>query len=170
MNEPDCQVNNYYSTAMFIQETIKRYVVTFYEYAHVNVDERLMVGSILFEYLIPLMNDKYIMEDIIIQFFFELVMIPKPEFLELIVKVLEVHCSPEQLIEWTSLFMSILCRKINEIQLTKSEKETTNKEFELNYMKILVEMIKRDAFMYAWLCSESFNEDLENLYMLHLPS
>ena len=24
--------------------------------------------------------------------------------------------------------------------------------------------------MYAWLSSESFNEDLENLYMLHLPS
>jgi hypothetical protein len=30
--------------------------------------------------------------------------------------------------------------------------------------------LKREAFMYAWLCSDKFNEDLENLYMLHLPS
>ena len=37
-------------------------------------------------------------------------------------------------------------------------------------MKIVSELLKRDAFMYAWLSSESFNEDLENLYMLHLPS
>ena len=28
----------------------------------------------------------------------------------------------------------------------------------------------RDTFMYAWLCSDNFYEDLENLYMLHLPS
>ena len=74
-----------------------------------------MVGSILFEYLIPLMNDQYIMEDLIVQFFFELVMIPKPELYDLIVKTLEIHMSTEQLIDWTSLFMTILCRKINEI-------------------------------------------------------
>jgi hypothetical protein len=33
--------------------------------------------------------------------------------------------------------MSILCRKINEIQLARGEKET-NKEFDLNYMKIIL--------------------------------
>lgn len=169
INEPDCQINNYYSTASFIQETIKRYVVTYYEFPDLSIDERLMVGSILFEYLMPLMNDSYIMEDIIVQFFFELVMIPKPEFFELIVKTMEVHCSIEQLIDWTQLFMSSLCRKINEIQLAKSERET-NKEFDLNYMKVLIEVLKQDKFMYAWLSSEQINEDLENVYMLHLPS
>jgi hypothetical protein len=54
-----------------------------------------MIGSILFEYLLPLMNDSYIMEDIMVQFFFELAMISKPEFLDLIIKVLEIHCSAD---------------------------------------------------------------------------
>ena len=94
---------------MFIQEIIKRYVVTYFEFPQLNQDEKLMVGSILFEYLLPLMNDAYIMEDLLIQFFFELVMIPKPEFLDLIAKTIEVHCSPEQLIEWMQMFMNILC-------------------------------------------------------------
>ena len=66
INEPECMVNNYYSTAMFIMETIKRYVVIYYDFPHLSQDERLMVGSVLFEYLIPLMSDKYIMEDLII--------------------------------------------------------------------------------------------------------
>lgn len=57
INEPECFVNNYYSTAMYIVETIKRYVVTYYEFPTLSEDERLMIGSILFEYLIPLMND-----------------------------------------------------------------------------------------------------------------
>jgi len=65
--------------------------------------------------------------------------------------------------------MSILCRKINEIPLVKVEKEN-NKEFELNYMKIISELMKIDIFLYAWLSSDTFYEDLENLYMLHLPS
>jgi hypothetical protein len=60
-----------------------------------RIDEKLMVGSILWEYLIPLMQDPYVMEDLIIQFFFELVMIPKPEFYELIVKTIEIHFSGE---------------------------------------------------------------------------
>ena len=51
-----------------------------------------MVGSILFEYLLPLMQDKYILEDLIVQFFFELAMIPKPELFEL--SVVKSHLDP----------------------------------------------------------------------------
>lgn len=65
--------------------------------------------------------------------------------------------------------MRALCRKISEIQLARAEKET-NKEFDLNYMKLVVELMQRDTFMYAWLCSDYFYEDLEHLYMMHLPS
>jgi hypothetical protein len=57
INEADCFVHNYYSVAMYIVETIKRYVVIYYDYPMLTQDERLMVGSILYEYLIPLMND-----------------------------------------------------------------------------------------------------------------
>ena len=65
--------------------------------------------------------------------------------------------------------MRILCRKISEIQIAKADKET-NKEFDLNFMKIVTELMQRDSFMYAWLCSDFLYEDLENLYLMHLPS
>jgi hypothetical protein len=54
-------------------EAIKSYVVTFNEFPNLNEDLKLMVGSIIWEYLIPIMNDHYIMEDQIVQFFYELV-------------------------------------------------------------------------------------------------
>ncbi len=56
--------------------------------------------------------------------------------------------------------MNILCRKISEIQIAKADKET-NKEFDLYYLKIVQNLIGRDMFMYAWLCSDYFYEDLE---------
>jgi hypothetical protein len=78
---------------MFLVETVKRYIVAYYEFPNLDIDQRLMVGSILWEYLIPLMNDKYIMEDLIIQFFFELVMVPRPEFYDIVIKTIEIHFS-----------------------------------------------------------------------------
>ena len=66
IQEPDCFIHNYYSTAYNLVETVKRYVVAYYEYENVSEDERIMVGSILWEYLIPMMNDPYIMEDLIV--------------------------------------------------------------------------------------------------------
>ena len=119
INEPDCLIKNYYITSHFILDAIKRYVVVYYEYPHLSEDEKLMVGSVLFEYLIPLMNDKYILEDFIIQFFFELSMINKSEFFTLIIKTMEIHFSNEQLLEWTASFMSLLCERINTIPISK---------------------------------------------------
>ena len=36
INEPDCFVNNFYSTAMYIVETIKRYVVIYYDFPNLS--------------------------------------------------------------------------------------------------------------------------------------
>lgn len=67
--------------------------------------------------------------------------------------------------------MSLLCNKISTIQIQKGDKEReTNKEFEMHYIKALITLIKKDFFMYAWLCSDNFFDDLEQLYLLHLPS
>lgn len=44
------------------------------------------------------------------------------------------------------------------------------KQFELAHVKIIIEVIKNERFLYAWMSSESFFEDLENLYFIHLPS
>ncbi len=65
--------------------------------------------------------------------------------------------------------MKILCRRISEIQICKADK-FGNKEFDLYYLKIIIELMQMDEFLHAWLSSESFFEDLENLYFIHLPS
>ena len=58
---------------------------------------------------------------------------------------------------------------MSEISLAKAE-SPQRREYELNYMKIIIELIQRDPFMYAWLCSETLYQDLETLFSMHLPS
>ena len=74
-------------------ETVKRYIVAYYEFENVSKDERIMVGSILWEYLIPLMNDNFIMEDLILSFFLELIFINRDQYYDIIVKTMEIHFS-----------------------------------------------------------------------------
>ncbi len=45
-----------------------------------------------------------------------------------------------------------------------------SKDFDLNYMKIITELMSIDHFMYAWLCSDFLFEDLENIFFIHMPS
>lgn len=47
--------------------------MAYFEYNDLNEDLKLMVGSILWEYMIPMMHDPYILEDQILPFFFNLV-------------------------------------------------------------------------------------------------
>lgn len=48
---------------MTIIDSLKSYLIAFWEFPKVPVDERLAVGSMLIEYLYPLVMDEYIMED-----------------------------------------------------------------------------------------------------------
>ena len=74
INEPECLYKNYYRSALTISEIFKRYVFTYFDYeGKVNPDYRLMIGTLLWEYLYPLMlQDPYITEVLIYQFFFDL--------------------------------------------------------------------------------------------------
>jgi hypothetical protein len=42
---------------------MKSYLITFWEFPKVAIDERLAVGSMLIEYLYPLVLDDYLMEE-----------------------------------------------------------------------------------------------------------
>ena len=63
IDEPFAEVNGYKPVATQIIDCIKSYLVTYYEYKNLGVDQRLAIGSILLEYLFPLLLDDYIMED-----------------------------------------------------------------------------------------------------------
>lgn len=64
------------------------------------------------EYLFPLILDDYIMEDQLLQFLYEVVMIRKQEFKNLIFDLLSMHLSTEQLKVFIAKLMKYLCKRI----------------------------------------------------------
>ena len=82
---------------MNIIDYLKSYIITFWEFAKVPIDERLAVGSILIEYLFPLVLDDYLMENQLLQFLNEITMIRKQELKNLMFDLFEMHLSTEQL-------------------------------------------------------------------------
>jgi hypothetical protein len=54
-----------------------------------------MVGSVIWEYLTPLMEDPFIMHEMITYFFFELYLIGKKDIYELALRIIRIHYSPE---------------------------------------------------------------------------
>jgi hypothetical protein len=84
-------------------------------------------------------------------------------------QTMEVHFSSEQLIQFTSIFMGILCKRVSEIPIQRYE-HLSRRDYELGHMKAIIMFLERDSFLYAWLCSETLYQDLEYLYSMHLPS
>jgi hypothetical protein len=63
LEEPDAEIHNHKSVCSTIIGYMKSYLITFWEFPKVPIDERLAVGSILIEYLFPLVLDDYLMEE-----------------------------------------------------------------------------------------------------------
>jgi len=63
LEEPDAEVNSLKTICTNIVDCLKSYLITFWEFPKINVDERLAVGSMLVEYLYPLILDEYLMEE-----------------------------------------------------------------------------------------------------------
>ena len=95
VNEPDCMVNSFYYTSIFVLDRLKNYIMAFNDSKHAKVseDEKLFVGNILLEYLLPLMDEPYVFESQIVYFFYELVLIKRKDLIETVIKTFEFHCS-----------------------------------------------------------------------------
>ena len=63
IEEPSAEVNGTKLICMGIIDFLKSYLITFWEFPKVPIDERLAVGSMLIEYLFPLVLDDYLMEE-----------------------------------------------------------------------------------------------------------
>lgn len=171
VQEPTCHVKSYYSCAFYLIDLLKRYVMsTNQEFKSMNLDLKLMVGSIIWEYLYPLLaDDPFLMEDQLVQFLFESQNIQIPGLIEIILDSMEIHFSNEQMLKWTATFMSIVSRKTSNISITYAD-TLQKREFELALLRFTVSLLKREGFLYAWLRSPSFERDLENLFNLNLPT
>jgi len=54
LEEPDAEVHNLKPICIEIIDHLKSFLITFWEFPKIAVDERLAVGSVLIEYLFPL--------------------------------------------------------------------------------------------------------------------
>lgn len=78
------------------------FVMGFCDVANANIsrDERLSVGCLLVEYLIPLMEDPYYMEIQIIRFLSELVGLQRSDLADVTFTVFDISFSDEYLNKW----------------------------------------------------------------------
>ena len=57
---------------------------------------KFMLGSVIWEYMLPLMqSDPFLMEELMLQFFFDLMNINKEDFTETVLRSMEIHFSPD---------------------------------------------------------------------------
>ena len=56
-------MNNLRLVCLTVVDAIKNYLIAFWEFPNIDVDKRLAVGSVLMEYLYPLLLDDFLLED-----------------------------------------------------------------------------------------------------------
>lgn len=95
LDEPVATVNNLSVICCTIIDSLKSFLITFWEYPKLPIDKRLAVGSLLMEYLYPLILNNYLMEEQLVQFLYEVTMIKKEELKDLIFDLFEMHLSPD---------------------------------------------------------------------------
>ena len=86
--------------------------------------------------------------------------------------ILEVHLSPNQMKALVKSFMRAMTKKLlnQQILINRNGKPMKMKDFEMIYFQVLLHMMERDEFLYAWITSDSFEADLELLFEIHVPS
>ena len=114
VNEPDCLINNYYKSSIMLVDQFKNYIMAFNapEYKHVSQDERFLVGSVILEYLTPLLADDYVFKNQIMDFFSTLMIIKKPDLIKVVFQTFEMHYSVEQLREFVGRVVTYAVRNL----------------------------------------------------------
>ena len=95
-------------------DQFKNYIMAFNapEYKHVSQDERFLVGSVILEYLTPLLADDYVFKNQIMDFFSTLMIIKKSDLIKVVFQTFEMHYSVEQLREFVGRVVTYAVRNL----------------------------------------------------------
>lgn len=67
--------------------------------------------------------------------------------------------------------MQFLSKKIlNTEIIIYNNNKISKKDYDMTYFQLLIDMMERDEFLYAWIASDTFFVDLEAIFEMHLPS
>jgi hypothetical protein len=85
INEPECLVNNYITVSAILVDQFRNFILAFSipEFRHLSSDERLFVGSIILEYMLPLLADDYVFESLLMEMMKQLLILGKSESLHM---------------------------------------------------------------------------------------
>lgn len=97
MNEPGCLVNNYLNSSAILVETFKNFLLAFVsaDFKTLVQDERLIVGSIILEYLSPLLVDKVVFEALLMEMLRKLLADSRTDAIKVALVTFEAHFPPE---------------------------------------------------------------------------
>ena len=77
INEPECNVKDLNSSIIYLIEAIKRFVFVYFDFPALSEDYRLIAGSVIWEYLLPIITrSHYLLEYQVVQFFYEISNMP----------------------------------------------------------------------------------------------
>ena len=135
LHEPSAEVHQTRYVALSVIDFLKNYLITFWEFPKIDLDQRLAIGSILIEYIFPLTLDDYIMEEQVLQFLYEVTMIKKPELKNLIFDLIEITLNSDQIKIFIRKLLGPLCKKIMAIELlgNSSNRKPVKKDFDMIY-------------------------------------
>lgn len=76
VNEPSCFINNYYNSSAILVDAFKNFLLAFLmsDFKSLAQEERFIIGSIILEYLTPMIEDDYVFESLLMQMFKQLLL------------------------------------------------------------------------------------------------
>ena len=165
INEPDCVINSFNDCGIQLMDFFRDFVVGYCspKGANISIDEKLSVGCLLVEYLMPIMQNTYYMDTQVIRFLSELVHLKKTDLIDVAYKVFDLCFNDDYITKWVTSLMTNLSVKIIQQPIDSS--------YDLsNYLGVVLCILTRPRFKAAWLQSPYFFQDLELMYSLHLMS
>ena len=96
----------------FFKDFIVKYCHNTEEVTSVSEDERLTIGCLLIEYLMPLMEDSYFLEQQILQLFLDLNQLKKIALINLVFQIFDICFNDEYLKKWTVNLMKSCCVRL----------------------------------------------------------
>lgn len=97
INEPDCSINCFYNSGIKVMDFFRDFIVGFCheQNSQISIDERLSVGCLLMDYLMPIMEDGYFHEAQVLHFLCELAQLDKAELTQIAYQIFEICFSEE---------------------------------------------------------------------------
>lgn len=126
INEPDCIINSYVKSSAILLEQFRSYILAFNmpEFRGLSPDERMLVGSIILEYLQPLIEDDYIFESLLMEMLRQMIILKKTEAVHFALQTFEVHYQPEQYRDLVSKIATSAIGHLLHQPMSKSDNQT----------------------------------------------